>query len=44
MAEPHFSTVRAGVRGGPVAERDGSSFGAALNLAARVAVPGIDGG
>ena len=36
-AEAFFPSVRAGIHGGPVIERDGRYFGAALNLAARVA-------
>lgn len=35
--EPHFPTVRCGIHAGPVAEREGSYSGAALNLTARVA-------
>jgi class 3 adenylate cyclase/YHS domain-containing protein len=35
--EPLFPGVRTGIHGGPVLERDGSYFGPALNLTARVA-------
>jgi class 3 adenylate cyclase/YHS domain-containing protein len=37
-AEPMFPEVRAGIHGGPVIERAGKYFGAALNLTARLAV------
>lgn len=36
-AEPFFPSVRIGLHGGPVLERDGRYFGPALNLTARVA-------
>lgn len=37
QSEPRFPLLRTGVHHGPCAERDGDFFGAAVNLAARVA-------
>lgn len=41
--EPLFPGVRVGIHGGPVLERDGSYFGPALNLTARVAAYAHEG-